>query len=92
MTHSTNKYKFQNSIFLSIFKILVYGIISPSIISFGIYYTFVIGAKESIKEGLKEALIEIFDKSISKNLKEAFLEVMNKSILSQYCQKTKFWD
>ena len=49
-------------------KIFVYGIITPSIISFAFYYTF----STAIKIAIKEALIETFDKSLKKNL-ELFL-------------------
>ena len=57
---------------ISICKIIVYGIITQSILNFGIYYTITIGSKQLIKEILKDVMIETIDKSISKNLKEIF--------------------
>lgn len=42
-------------------KIFVYGIISPSIITFGLYYTLTFGIKYSIKNIIKDAISESFD-------------------------------
>jgi len=61
---------------ISYLKILVYGIITPSIISFGIYYTF----SSAIKIALKEALTETFDKSLGKKIKE----VVEKSFINNF--------
>ena len=43
-------------------QLFVYGIITPSIIGYSIYYTF----SESLKSALKDAI----DKSIKQNIKE----------------------
>ncbi len=59
-------------------KLFVYGIITPSIITFGIYYTFTIAAKEYIKYAIKEVLAESIDKAISKNLKDVILNIKKK--------------
>ena len=70
---NNNNNENQNKIsLLSAIKIFVYGIISPSIITFGIYYTFTIGIKYSIKNIIKEAITESFDISLTKNMKEIF--------------------
>ena len=48
------------------FKIFIYGIIAPSIISFGIYYTFSIAIKQAVKEALKETILETLKKTNNK--------------------------
>lgn len=74
-----NKDNFNNQIyFISWCKIIVYGIVTPSIITFGIYYTFTIAAKEYIKYAIKEVLVESIDKSISKNFKELVSNIKKK--------------
>jgi len=62
----------KNSNFIQILKIFVYGIVSPTIISIGIYWTFNIGLKDSLKEVGKEVLSETFENTIKKCLKESF--------------------
>jgi len=51
------------------FKLFIYGIITPSILSFAFYYTFSKAVKDGIKDGIKEALIlnifDIFDKKMN---------------------------
>jgi high-affinity Fe2+/Pb2+ permease len=51
-------------------QIFVYGVITPSIICVGIYYTFTNAFKESLKSALKDALQETIDNSIKKHIKE----------------------
>jgi hypothetical protein len=56
-------------------KIFVYGIVFPSIISFGFYYTMttiIKNNKDIFKESLKEMLKESFNNTINKNIKEIF--------------------
>ncbi len=66
---TNNKYN-NNSI--QILKIFVYGIVSPIIISIGIYYTLNVGLKNSLKEVGKEVLTDILENSIKKCIKESF--------------------
>lgn len=75
--YESNKKNITNDKFyLSCLKILVYGVITPSIISFGIYYTFTIGIKHSIKNIVKEAINESIDLSFGKlNFKEIFKKI-----------------
>lgn len=65
---SSNK----NNNYIQILKIFVYGIISPIIISIGIYWTFNVGLKDSLKEIGKEVLSETIENTIKKSIKESF--------------------
>jgi hypothetical protein len=53
-----------NNNFINYVKIFVYGIVTPSIITFGIYYTF----KIAVKDALKEALLESMEKSFASKI------------------------
>ena len=63
----------KRNIVLEYVKIIVYGIIAPSILSYGIYYTCSSGVKEAVKEGLVESLRESFD--ISKKIQSIYKSV-----------------
>lgn len=49
-------------------QIFVYGVITPSIVCWGIYKTFTEGLKQALKEAIKEAI----DTSIQTHIKESF--------------------
>ena len=53
-------------------KIFTYGIICPTIISLGIYYTFNVGLKQSLKEIGKEVINETIENTIKKSIRETF--------------------
>lgn len=55
-------------IFLSYFKIFIYGIVTPSIITFGLYYATNDILKNTFKAAMKEALKEAFKESMSEKL------------------------
>jgi hypothetical protein len=57
---------------VQILKIFVYGIVSPLIISVGIYYTFNVGFKNLIKDAFNEVLTSVLENSIKKCLRETF--------------------
>jgi len=70
MSNNNDDYK------IKYLKIFIYGIVFPSIISFGFYYTMttvIKNNKDVFKELLKESLKESFNEAINKNIKEIFL-------------------
>ena len=58
--------KSNNHFYLSCFKIIIYGIVTPSIMSIGIYYIFTTGITHSIKNIVKDTINESLDLSFGK--------------------------
>lgn len=63
MTYNNNKNN------LEFVKIFVYGIITPTIFSFGLYYIFNNGFKNLIKDICKEVLLDMMENKIKKKYK-----------------------
>ena len=62
--------------YLEYFKVFIYGVVTPAILSYGFYYTF----SEAVKTSVKEALIETFDISIKTHIKDVFFDRFDKKI------------
>jgi hypothetical protein len=58
----------KNNTFLEYFKVFIYGVVTPAILSYGFYYTF----SEAVKTSVKEALIETLNISIKTHIKNRF--------------------
>lgn len=81
-----SKPKNNSNVYLEYFKIFIYGVVTPSIIMFGIHYVVNDIVKDSFKNALKDGLKEAFKESFkeklddvidSKNIKDAILNKFN---------------